>query len=285
MQNAESILHSVTVDASQTPLSFGEVSGHIRDRGLCIVRHCLPSSGLSGLLTDFQTWYEAARGNNESGQSDFALLNGLTSANIPGFSERLVTLVGGSAFPDIARDYLNCARENLVVPENHILLRVRDDYTNAKFLDTGASLQGFHQDYALIPTSFPVNMWIPFSKIDRNCIGLSFVLPFTGAIYDNPFDVHKMLEETGSAIVTPELNVGDVILFNHKTLHGLSTAGRAVNPRYSVEFRIGSDAILPPDYADRLYRFDAAPRPKAAPAFQRLWQSFLSRSRSHEPAA
>ena len=279
MPDADSFIQSVTVDASRKGLSPGEVSNHIRDRGLCIVRNCLPPSGLSALLAEFQKWCVAARNDNADGQHNSPLQNGLTSANIPDFSEHLVALVGDSAFPDIAREYLGCARENLVVPENHILLRVRDDGTNARFLDANIS-HGFHQDYALIPQSFPLNMWIPLSRIDKHCIGLSFVLPFTGAIYDNPFDVHKTLAETKGYIITPELNVGDVILFNHKTLHGLFTARQPVNPRYSVEFRIGSDTMLAAGYTDTLYRFRDVQRHTAAPALWRFWQALHPQGRN-----
>ncbi len=249
----DNYIRSVTFDSDRVMRRLGDVVESIRNRGLCIIKNDLPPSSLRNCLTDLQRWYAHAKDANEDGKNSWALQNGLTAPNIPSIPKPFTEVMGSSCFPHIARAYFGCEPGELVIPENHMLLRARTDYTNSLLVRSNGR-HNFHQDYPLIPHSFPMNVWIPLTRIDANCVGLTFLLPFTGQLYELPPDIDQIIKDTCGFMVAPDLEVGDVVFFTHKTLHGSFNPTDTMNPRFSIEFRTGAAEMLEPGYDGIVHR-------------------------------
>jgi len=246
-------LQSVTFDMRRG-LSLEAIAASIRNQGLCILKSVLAPDGALEIHDRFNGWYESAKDDNGDGKNDRVLQSALTLPNFPGLADRFIAFLAASRFPDIGRHYFSCATGNLVIPENHVLLRVLSDYTHSLLVRRSSRRHNFHLDYPLIPHSFPMNVWIPLTKIDQDCRGLSFLLPYTESIYDLPLDIDGIMAATNGYVVTPEAEVGDMFLFTHKTLHGVFFTPEKTRPRLSIEFRVGPADMLPADYRDVLYR-------------------------------
>jgi hypothetical protein len=171
--------------------------------------------------------------------TEWALTHGLSGPNLSGSLPFLFQAFERSEAASIARDLLG---PDLVVPLDHLLFRFmppRSDHAG----------NSFHQDYDLIPKQFPLNVWIPLSRIDQYCLGLSFILPPSPVALPLPIDVEAYLREREGIVLTPDMDVGDLVIFNHLTIHGSFIVPKPA-PRYSVEFRIGNVTELG-DYADK----------------------------------
>jgi len=239
-QDKDSFIQAHTFDLKRGRPSPEAVCESVRMHGLAILRNCLNPSGLQEPLAALNQWYLTTRQDNADGKHNWRFENG---TNLP--SERFIQFIAGSYYTDVAKAYYGCSASEVLIPTNRIMLRIRDEYTNAMLFKTNG-VHNFHQDYVYVPHGLALNAWVPLTKVDAQCMGLSFVLPFTGEVYSPPPDIHKIMQETNGFIIMPKMDIGDMILFNHKTLHGTFNTLEKKGPRMSIEFRSGTSKAMGP---------------------------------------
>jgi hypothetical protein len=232
----------------------------IRSHGAALVRGAIspdaPISARSNLDTFHSALAERARADaSEAERAKFILINGLSGPNLPDDLRRLVRELAGSSVMDCVAAYLGKAAT--VVAVNHFLFRRRSMQASQALRDAGY-LHGFHQDHDHIPGAFPLNIWMPLSKVDASCVGLSFVFPYTERIFPQPFDVDDYLRQNQGTIWTPDVEPGDVLMFHRSTIHGTYADTSKPVPRYSAELRCGLLKDVPPAYVNDVIAFAPA---------------------------
>ncbi|MFZ2006898.1 MAG: phytanoyl-CoA dioxygenase family protein [Stellaceae bacterium] len=210
----------------------------IHRHGVALIRDAIPAESLSEVLPPLVTYYgspDEADAGAAGKHRKWALANGLTGPNLEKEQRLTLAAAGKSIVADCARRYLGA--HALAVATDHFLFRCRD----ARFAPLAAAegwKHGFHQDHNLIPQSYPMNVWLPLTKIDNNCVGLSLAFPYTTEIFELPLDIDGYLNRNDGWLWTPKMDVGDVLLFHHCTIHG-SYVELKPTARYSAEFRVG----------------------------------------------
>ncbi len=256
-------LRQVTFDLKSANPPIGLVIDSITNKGLCIIKNCFEPASLHRVRRDLVAWLEKSRFENSDSEHDRILKHGLTAANLPGLIENFTEYFHNPFYQKIAKTHLNCEDGEIAIPLDHMLLRARiKQYNSDTLWPTNRKVQfhaygarhSFHQDYGLIPKQFWMNTWIPLSNIDKDTIGLAFVLPFTGEVYGLPFpdDIESFFAGTNSFIFTPDLNIGDIIIFSNKTVHGSFNNRNDFEPRYSLEFRSGLNRALDDKYKSNI---------------------------------
>lgn len=231
-----------------------EVISSIRQHGVALLKNVLPRDQMMAVTDPVKRHYDLIDEQATSGQMDPAfrdwiLLNGLAAPNLPDTLKTIVDIVAGTRIGDCARTYFN--NGDLALADNHFLFRVRNERTDKMAMEKGTR-HLFHQDHDLVDLSFPMNVWIPLTKIDAECTGLTFVFPYTTEIFPLPFDIERYLMKNNGSLWTPELDIGDALLFHHCTIHGSFIDGSNRASRYSAEFRIGLRENVPASYAEFL---------------------------------
>lgn len=202
-----------------------------------LIRRAVPPPMLENLRDRVAAYFDQA----EPEQLAFISDNGLSGPHMGDALPDLFAAIKPYAFRSLGAD--------AVIPLNHVLFRRRrreDDLRLRK-----DAQHNFHQDHDLIPTRFFLNMWLPLTHIDGSTTGLSFVLPPTSTVSPFPFDLEAYLRD-GGYVWTPEMQVGDLLIFNHLTIHGTLYVPHE-RVRYSIEFRLGRAADLA-DYSEPVIR-------------------------------
>jgi len=232
----------------------------IRNHGAVLIRRALspdaPTRARSSLDAFHSALAERAKSEpSEAERAKFILVNGLSGPNLPDDLRRLVAELAGSPVMECVAAYLGKA--DTVVPVNHFLFRRRSVQASQALRDAGY-LHGFHQDHDHIPGAFPLNIWMPLSKVDASCVGLSFVFPYTEQIFPQPFDVDDYLLQNQGTIWTPDVEPGDVLMFHRSTIHGTYADTSKPVTRYSAELRCGLLKDVPPAYVNDVIPFARA---------------------------
>jgi len=199
-----------------------------------------------------------------SGRRDGQDRNRLLSAGITGphLEEEMLALLAalGPVVAHHVEHYLECG--DLVVPDNHFLFRKRDQRASDAALKRG-NRHNFHQDHDLIPGAFPFNVWVPLSPVDDWALGLSIAFPAAIQVLPIPVDIEPYLERNNGFLWTPNMDVGDILLFHRYTIHGTYTTLKRPAPRYSAEFRVGTRSAAPQTHLQFLRAFGATPSVRA----------------------
>ena len=229
---------------------ISHVANAVRHLGVALIKKVLAPGVLERGRAEVEAFYtqrrhDVAAGRFETNDLDWIVDNGLSGPNLWSYVQELFVELSASKVSDIAHEYLET--EVAVVPINHLLFRRVDEDCARRALSNNVK-HGFHQDHDLIPTAFPMNMWLPLSKVDENTRGLSVVLPPSERVHPLPLNIDDYLSRTNGAVWSPEMQVGDVLIFNHLTIHGGYVKLDKPNVRYSVEFRLGRKSELPLSY-------------------------------------
>jgi hypothetical protein len=247
--------HSMVFTAGEEGLTQ-RVIASIHANGVALVKGGLPAKELEAFKTLLIDWRdrktaEVAAGMMPEETLHYHLTNGIDGPAFRAEIDDLLALVMHSPFLDIARNYLTRSQP-VVVPINHLLFRIRDADGDNLLMKRDGSTHVFHQDYLLIPEYFPLNLWIPLSKVDAQCNGLSFMFPYSETVRPLPFDAHGYLDANKGHVWTPDVEPGDMLLFHRYTIHGFFTKASTM-PRYSVEFRCGSANQVPENLRNTLW--------------------------------
>jgi ectoine hydroxylase-related dioxygenase (phytanoyl-CoA dioxygenase family) len=242
---------------ASSQLTANEVVGSMKRFGFAVIKSAMPGTEMTYFRQVLDDWYDTTRKCVEEGQipkDEFQhrFLHGISGPLFHPHLQKFFDALCKTIFPDCAKAYLQS--DDIAVPINHMLFRIRNDYYTQ--LEKGPSnpwKHGFHQDHDLIPSCFPLNAWFPLCKVDSSNTGLSFVLPYTQSVYSLPVDLDEYLGEHNGSIYTPELDPGDILLFDRYTIHG-SFYEEQKQPRYSVEFRTGARTEAPVEYGPTLWR-------------------------------
>jgi Phytanoyl-CoA dioxygenase (PhyH) len=249
------VVEQVVFDASSRP-SPEQIVASIRRYGVALLHDGVAPAtidriraGLEGLESRLND--EVAAGRCEAEDRDRQLAAG----NIGAHSQDAMLTLLAELGPVVARHvehYLGC--HDLVVPENHFLFRKLSQAATDAALKRG-NRHNFHQDHDLIPAAFPFNVWVPLSSIDDQALGLSFAFPSTTEVFPVPVDIGSYIEKNDGFVWTPNMDIGDILLFHRYTIHGTYfTLDRPV-PRYSAEFRVGTRSAAPETHLPFLRAF------------------------------
>lgn len=212
----------------------GAIIDSVRRHGVALVRAALPNREMTALCADVAAFYDA---ETEADHLQWIIVHGVAGPKMASSLLGLFKAVSNSIGRACAESYLNDS--DIIVPLHHLLFRRRDAVTHQSIRKTSQATHNFHQDHDLIPTVFPLNMWLPLSTVDEHSTGLQFVLPHSTTVHPLPFDLESYLSRTGGAIWTPAMEPGDLLVFHHFTIHGTLVDPPKPKPRYSVEFRLG----------------------------------------------
>jgi ectoine hydroxylase-related dioxygenase (phytanoyl-CoA dioxygenase family) len=224
----------------------------LRNHGVVVVRNALPKPAMAEFAELVASWYVKRRADAEAGLITLGTLRrGTNFENIEyggdHFAYRLFDVVRSSIVRSCFKEYLGC--DALAVPIWHTLLRIRDVATFEAELPPYFE---FHQDganpaNASFCKSFPANFWTSLTPIHDETWPLSFVLPREDALLPWPLNIDEYLASSDRQIWTPSFSVGDVALFNFRTIHG-SRLPRQPARRASLEFRVGPASSWPDAY-------------------------------------
>jgi hypothetical protein len=215
----------------------------LRSRGAALLKAAISSTLAEELRCSMEARYRLDA-------TDYELINGYSGGHIRQPVDPLLHALRDTPFHECAQSFLNTDR--VVVPVNHLLWRQRDDATDA-LAERNGFRHLFHQDHGLIPESFPFNAWLALSKVDEGCHGLSFALPAPDGPTPLASEPERYVAQTGGELWSPQLEPGDLLLFHRFTIHGSWIVRGKPRARYSVEFRAGSLATAPIDYANVLW--------------------------------
>lgn len=150
-----------------------------------------------------------------------------------------INLISHDTVIKLAEDAL--CKTNLYSPFTHARFRI-DLKGEQHNLD-------WHQDYHYVMMSDPsITVWIPISHMTDNMGGLNLIpgshqKPRKATIKKVNGRTTPVLDisekELGCKIVAPELNIGDCLVFDQKTLHASGNNEADNDPRISVQIRIG----------------------------------------------
>jgi ectoine hydroxylase-related dioxygenase (phytanoyl-CoA dioxygenase family) len=257
MTDRRVVIEQVLFSASSHP-SPDDIVATIRGYGVVLLKAAVAAAAVDRVRAALESFEqrlndEVASGRRDAEDRDRLLRAGITG---PHLEEEMLALLAGLG-PVVARHvehYLGCG--DLVVPDNHFLFRKRDQATFDAALKRGTR-HNFHQDHDLIPGAFPFNAWVPLSSIDDEALGLSFAFPATTQVFPVPVDIESYLERNNGFIWTPNMDVGDILLFHRYTIHGTYTTLNRPVPRYSAEFRVGTRSAAPETHLQFLRAFRA----------------------------
>jgi hypothetical protein len=194
---------------------------------------------------------DVASGRRDAQERDDLLRAGITG---PHLEANMLALLA-ELQPVVAHHvehYLGC--DDLVVPDNHFLFRKRYQSASDVAVKRGVR-HNFHQDHDLIPAAFPFNVWVPLSSIDDQALGLCFAFPSTTEVFPLPFEIESYVEKNNGFFWSPEMDVGDILLFHRYTIHGTYFTLDRPAPRYSAEFRVGTRSAAPETHRQFLRAF------------------------------
>jgi hypothetical protein len=255
MTDRRAVIEKVLFSASSHP-GPDEIVATIRRYGVVLLKGAIAAAAVDRMHAAVESLErhlndEVASGRRDAKDRDRLLRAGITGSHLEEDMLALLAELG----PVVARHvehYLGCG--DLVVPDNHLLFRKRDQNASDAALKRG-NRHNFHQDHDLIPGAFPFNVWVPLSAIDDEALGLSFAFPSTTEVFPVPVDIESYLENHSGFIWTPNMDVGDILLFHRYTIHGTYTTLKRPVPRYSAEFRVGTRSAAPETHLQFLRAF------------------------------
>jgi hypothetical protein len=255
MADRRAVIEQVLFSASSHP-SPDKIVAAVRRYSVVLLNGAIAAAAIDRVRAALERFEHRLNDEVASGQRDAEDRDRLLRAGISGphLEEEMLALLAelGPAVARHAEHYLGC--DDLVVPDNHFLFRKRDQDASDAALKRG-NRHNFHQDHDLIPGAFPFNVWVPLSSIDDEALGLSFALPATTQVFSVPVDIETYLEQNDGFLWTPNMDVGDVLLFHRYTIHGTYTTLNRPVPRYSAEFRVGTRSAAPETHLQFLRAF------------------------------
>jgi ectoine hydroxylase-related dioxygenase (phytanoyl-CoA dioxygenase family) len=221
-----------------------EIESGLRQTGAVVLRTAIDGKFAVSLAPKIDEYYSAHP------DDEFSYENGISGAHLRAILDDLFSQISSNNLASVARQFLSA--EKVVAPINHLLFRRRDDAYDA-FRARRHTPHFFHQDAGLIPSAFPMNVWIALSDVNEDCSGLSFILPCPDGPVPGGIDPEDYVARSGGFCCTPEMQSGDMLMFHRHTIHGSWLTRGKPGTRYSVEFRIGDLAKAPEDYASSLW--------------------------------
>jgi hypothetical protein len=124
-------------------------------------------------------------------------------------------------------------------------------------------LSGWHQDGAFLGDRVGAfNVWITLTSCGRDAPGLDIVprrfdrvLPSDdGAIFDWSLSEKAVMAAAGEiAVVRPEFQAGDALLFDHRLVHRTASTSAMVRERYAIESWFFAPSAYPSDQVPLLF--------------------------------
>lgn len=255
MTDRGAVIEQVLFSASSHP-SPDNIVATIRRYGVVLLKGAVAAAVVDRVRAALESFEQRLNDEVTSGRRDAEDRDRLLRAGITGphLEEEMLALLA-ELEPVVARHVEHYSGSgDLVVPANHFLFRKRDQHASDAALKRG-NRHNFHQDHDLIPGAFPFNVWVPLSSIDDEALGLSFAFPATAQVFPVPVDIESYLEKNNGFIWTPNMDVGDILLFHRYTIHGAYTTLNRPVPRYSAEFRVGRRSGAPETHLQFLRAF------------------------------
>jgi hypothetical protein len=252
------VVDQVVFGASSHP-SSEEIVATVRHYGVALLNGAIAATTVNRIRAALERLElrlndEVAIGRRDVEDRDRRLAAGTTGPHLEEEMLELLADLGPVVAPHVEH-YLGC--NDLVVPDNHFLFRKLSQGATDAALKRGTR-HNFHQDHDLIPGAFPFNVWVPLTSVNDQALGLSFAFPSTTQVFPLPVDIESYLEKNDGFLWTPNMDIGDILLFHRYTIHGTYFMLNRPVPRYSVEFRVGTRSAAPETHLQFLRAFSGS---------------------------